>query len=96
MRDGQMREVAFSKIVHKKLDELPRSEWPDCNPLNVKAVSWIEHECQWVEVTELKMLRLQRPRKQMADMPLRDLGSILNMMDPADSEMPEMPDIHGL
>ena len=91
-----MCEVAFSRKVTKPLDEIPQHEWPDCNPLNVKAVNWIEHESHWVQASELKLLTRPAPARKMKNLAFRDLSSILNMTDLANMDIPEMPDINGL
>lgn len=95
-REGHVREVAFSRKISKRVDEIPQNEWPDCNPLNVKAVSWIEHERHWVKASELKLLKRPAPARKMKNLAFHDLSSILKMTNQVDVEMPEMPDISGL
>lgn len=55
-RNGDQRLVAFQNEVCKTLDQLPREEWPDENPLNVRFVKALEISSVWVPAAELNLL----------------------------------------
>lgn len=57
-RNGALRLVAFQRLVSKTLQEIPREEWPDENPLNVRFVKTMEISPRWVVASELKLISL--------------------------------------